>query len=106
MDSDEAPRIQTLLQLREGVLNRMIAAAGHGKGQLVLREEMGDAPDLEDRRALADARGNPFQPSAWACPERSRGACPELRGKLARKRADVGPRLSREPRQLVERPLE
>ena len=59
MDSDEAPRIQTLFQLHERVLNRVIAAAGDGKGQLVLREEMGDAPDLEDRRALADARALP-----------------------------------------------
>src|SRR6185436_20469812 len=84
------------LQLAERVVDQVFAAAGDGEGELVLREEVRDADDVEDRRALADAGGDPFEP-----PSRR-----ELLRQLLRERANIRRVLASKPFELVERLLE
>src|SRR5215510_12136417 len=40
MDADEAPRIEVRVQLRHGEVDYVLATAGHGERQLVLRKEV------------------------------------------------------------------
>src|SRR5438105_4981003 len=84
VDSDEAARIELLLELCERVVDCVLASVRDRQSQFVLREEMTDARGVENRRALADARRNPFEPPARR----------ELGRELAREHAHIRGRTS------------
>src|SRR5262245_31041150 len=82
VNTHEAARIEPRLEIGQRQVDHVVAAARCGKRQLVLREKVRHARDVEDRRPLADAEGEPFE--AW---HRA-----ELRRQVAREGAHVGVR--------------
>ena len=55
MDAQEPGGIETVLEFGDGLVNAMFLSVGDGEGELVLREEMGDVFEGEERDAFADA---------------------------------------------------
>src|SRR5262245_37863803 len=96
MNPHEAARVETLLELYEREVDDVIAPVDDSERELVFGHEVRDARDVEQGRALADARRDPFE---LACRR-------QLRGELARKRLHVRRGLTAEPLDLVERALQ
>src|SRR6185295_6532390 len=93
VDADEPPMVELVFQLDHRVIDDVFAAAGDGERELLLGKKVRDAGDVDDPRALANARGDPFEPASRR----------ELSGQLLRERADVRRALAAETLQLVER---
>ena len=56
MDTQEFARIEFLLQLLDGVVDRVVLRLRCGIGQLVAREKMRDTRELDELDTLADLR--------------------------------------------------